>query len=59
MAPAYFLEIDGIPGDGRDPERPGRLELTSFTWGESAEPHDLRRALAMQKVEGSSPFILF
>ena len=36
MAPAYFLEIDGIPGESRDPEQPGRLELTSFSWGETA-----------------------
>jgi type VI protein secretion system component Hcp len=38
VAPAYFLEIDGIEGESSHPEHAGELELTSFTWGQSAQP---------------------
>jgi type VI protein secretion system component Hcp len=38
MAPVYFLKLDGIPGESRDPQHPDELELESFTWGESTVP---------------------
>src|SRR5262245_61381887 len=38
MAPAYFLKIDGITGESRDPEHSGELELQSFVWSDTAEP---------------------
>jgi len=38
MAPAYFLKIDGIAGESRDPEHADELQLQSFAWSEAAEP---------------------
>jgi type VI secretion system secreted protein Hcp len=29
----YFLKIDGIPGESRDPKHKGEIELESFSWG--------------------------
>lgn len=40
MAPAYFLKIDGIAGESRDPDHAGELELDAFTWGETATPRE-------------------
>jgi type VI secretion system secreted protein Hcp len=36
MAVDYFLAIDGIPGDSRDAEHAGEIELQTVSWGESA-----------------------
>jgi type VI protein secretion system component Hcp len=38
MAPVYFLKLDGIQGESRDPEHLDELELDSFSWGERAPP---------------------
>ncbi len=32
MAPAYFLKIDGVEGESRDPDHLGELELESVDW---------------------------
>jgi type VI secretion system secreted protein Hcp len=29
----YFLKIDGIPGESRDSQHKGEIELESFSWG--------------------------
>ena len=59
MAPAYFLEIDGIPGESRDPEHSGELELTSFSWGESAGPRDLPTTVSFTLPTSSASPALF
>ena len=35
----YFLKIDGIPGESKDPRHRGEIELESFGWGESHLAH--------------------
>ncbi len=34
-AVAYFLKLDGVPGESKDAKHPGEIELESFSWGES------------------------
>ena len=34
-AVAYFLKLDGIPGESTDARHPGEIELESFSWGET------------------------
>ena len=56
MAPAYFLKIDGIPGESLDPEHVGELELASFTWGEAAAPPDVPLEVSFTaRVSRASP----
>ena len=31
----YFLKIDGVPGESKDAQHPGEIDLESFTWSES------------------------
>jgi type VI secretion system secreted protein Hcp len=31
----YFLKLDGIPGESRDAQHKGEIDLESFSWGES------------------------
>ncbi len=35
-AVAYFLRLDGIPGESKDAKHPGEIEVESFSWGETA-----------------------
>ena len=35
----YFLKIDGIPGESKDPRHRGEIELDSFSWGENHLAH--------------------
>jgi type VI secretion system secreted protein Hcp len=35
MAVDMFLKFDGIPGESRDAEHKGSIDITSFSWGES------------------------
>ena len=30
----FFLKLDGIPGDSRDAQHKGEIDLESFSWGE-------------------------
>ena len=33
----FFLKLDGIPGDSRDAQHKGEIDLESFSWGETNE----------------------
>ena len=35
----YFLKIDGIAGESKDPRHRGEIELDSFSWGENHLAH--------------------
>jgi type VI protein secretion system component Hcp len=46
MAPVYFLKLEDIEGESRDPEHSGEIELESFNWSESAGPPPGPQALS-------------
>jgi type VI protein secretion system component Hcp len=59
MAPAYFLKLDGIPGESRDPEHVDELELESFTWAESAVPPRMPTTVSFTLPASSASPALF
>src|SRR5512145_865861 len=59
MAPAYFLEIDGINGGSSHPEHLGELELASFSWDDSAAPRDLPTTISLTLATSRASPALF
>jgi type VI protein secretion system component Hcp len=60
MAPAYFLEIDGIEGGSSHPEHLGELELASFSWDDSAAPRNLPTTISFTLATSrASPALFF
>jgi type VI protein secretion system component Hcp len=59
VAPAYFLKIDGLPGESLDPEHVDQLELESFAWGESAVPPGMPTIVSFTLAASSASPALF
>jgi Type VI secretion system effector, Hcp len=58
VAPVYFLRLEGIDGESRDPDGHAAIELESFTWAESAATPPEPQSLAVTaRVSCASPAV--